>query len=198
MSVAVLLLAGGRSRRFGTDKRRAALRNGVTLLRQSADNALASGLEVWVCLRADDTKMASEIAGIGARTLLCSSADKGMAHTLAEGVTEGILPLPGNTGILVALGDMPCIRPATFRAVSENLTPHSICLPQWRHQTGHPVGFGRNFYPDITALSGDRGARALLARYSQSVQYIPVADPGIVLDVDLPGDMPDEGPVQTT
>lgn len=198
MSVAVLLLAGGRSRRYGTDKRRATLHNGVTLLRQSIDNALASGLEVWVCLRADDTGMASEIASLGARALLCASSDKGMAHTLAEGVSKGILPLPGNTGLLVALGDMPCIRPATFGAVAEKLTPHNICLPQWRRQSGHPVGFGRDFYPAITALIGDRGARAILARYSESVQYIPVTDPGIVLDVDRPGDMPGQGPVQTT
>ena len=51
MSVGILILAAGSSRRFGSDKRRVLLANGKRLLQQSMENALASGLSVAVAVR---------------------------------------------------------------------------------------------------------------------------------------------------
>ena len=40
--------------------------------------------------------------------------------------------------------------------------------------------------PRTGALTGDRGARSLLATYATEVCYVPVSDPGVTLDVDTP------------
>ena len=52
---------------------------------------------------------------------------------------------------------------------------------------GHPVRFAAGLLPELAALGADRGARPLFARHR--VHYLPVADPGIVRDVDRPADL---------
>jgi molybdenum cofactor cytidylyltransferase len=41
-------------------------------------------------------------------------------------------------------------------------------------------------FAEIAALSGDRGARALIDAHAAEVCYVPVGDPGVTRDVDTP------------
>ena len=186
MNVGVLLLAAGRSRRFGSDKRAAALADGRVLLRASVDNAMASGLPVRVCLRPGEDTLAAQVDAAGAAVLYCATADAGMGHTLAEGLTR----MREFDGVLIALGDMPLIRPETFNRVADALRPGAICQPTWQAQPGHPVGFGSDWFAALETLSGDRGARALVRANADRVLKIPVDDPGILRDIDTPADLP--------
>ena len=87
-------------------------------------------------------------------------------------------------GWLVVLGDMPFIQPASIERVVEGLAVDGIRVPVQGGRYGHPVAFGAAFGPQLMALSGDRGGRALFV--SASVQEVLVDDPGVHWDVDLP------------
>ena len=52
---------------------------------------------------------------------------------------------------------------------------------------GHPVGFAAELYSELVTLSGDEGARRLVARYP--AQGIEVDDPGVLIDVDTEADL---------
>jgi molybdenum cofactor cytidylyltransferase len=51
------------------------------------------------------------------------------------------------------------------------------------------VGIASRFYGELTALSGDEGAKQLLAARASSVQLIEVDDAGILRDIDTPSDL---------
>jgi len=185
VSVGVLLLAAGCSRRFGSDKRLAPLPDGRPLLFATVSAIQASGLPLRVCLRPGDDELRSNLVALGVPVLECQQAARGMGATLAEAIAQ----LADWRGVLVALGDMPAIRPQTFRQVAESLTADTIVTPMFQSQSGHPVGFGRDFFPALASLDGDRGARDLVRRAGSRRLCLPLEDPGILRDVDFPEDL---------
>ncbi|KZX58831.1 hypothetical protein A3709_17740 [Halioglobus sp. HI00S01] len=183
MRIGILMLAAGQSRRFGSDKRTAQLPSGNTLLRQSLQNALGSGLPVAVCVRPGEESLAT---AHGAQALVCTEADLGMGHSLAQGIVQ----LPPWDAVLIALADMPEIQPATFCTIARAIMPETICQPMYHERPGHPVGFSKHFFPALTALRGDVGARRVIEQQAAALIKIPLDDPGIVRDIDTPADLP--------
>jgi molybdenum cofactor cytidylyltransferase len=58
---------------------------------------------------------------------------------------------------------------------------------QYRGRRGHPVGFAAELYSELVALSGDEGARRVVARYP--VHGEEVDDAGVLVDVDTQDDL---------
>jgi molybdenum cofactor cytidylyltransferase len=63
-----------------------------------------------------------------------------------------------------------------------------VAVPVYMGQRGNPVAFSASCFAQLLALSGDEGARSVLQNLQ--VQRIAVDDPGVVRDVDTPGDVP--------
>lgn len=185
MTVGILMLAAGKAQRFGSDKRLAILPAGGSLLQNSIENARASGFAVRVCVGASDTKLMAQLDAAGVCYIACTQSHLGMGHTLAQGVSQ----IPPWDGLLVALGDMPYLRPTTFVAVANVLLPGAICVPQFNGVTGHPVGFSAEYFAHLRQLSGDSGARDVLAKNSSRVLSLILDDPGICRDIDYPADL---------
>jgi molybdenum cofactor cytidylyltransferase len=176
-----LVLAAGFSRRFGSDKRRHPV-DGEPLLKRTAANALAAGLPCRICLRPGDGDMPLMLGLPGIEYIECPAAVEGMGSTLAQGVAA----CEDWDGLLVVLGDMAWVRPATLVAVRDALAVDRIVQPRYRGRPGQPVGFGRDFYPDLLELRGDRGGRDILPRHGSALVRLPVDDPGIHRDLDTP------------
>ncbi|MGH8738756.1 MAG: nucleotidyltransferase family protein, partial [Burkholderiales bacterium] len=93
-------------------------------------------------------------------------------------------------GYVVALGDMPFVRPSTIAAVCDALDAGApLAAPYFRTRRGHPVGIAGRFRAELEALGGDEGARALLERHAAGLVKIPCGDPGVIRDIDAPGDL---------
>jgi len=185
VTVGVLLLAAGESRRFGSDKRRARLPHGPRLLTVVVDTVRRTGLPLRVCLRPGEASLAEESGLESGEVLVCTQAAGGMGHTLAEGVAQ----LPSWAGVLVALADMPGIRVDTFCQAAAALTPERIVVPEFRGRPGHPVGFGRDWFPRLRQSTGDAGARALVQEAGGLCDRLAVTDAGILRDIDYPDDL---------
>lgn len=181
MKVGVILLAAGRSRRFGSDKRRAVLDDGQTLLAATVAAIRASGLPLLACLDPADDALATTLADEHVAVARCRDAALGMGHTLAQGV--GQRPEDWE-GLLVALADMPWVRPDSYRAIAARLAPGNIVAPCFEGRRGNPVGFSSAFYGHLAACSGDRGARDILRQHANAVRELPLDDPGLLRDVD--------------
>ncbi len=183
-----IVLAAGRSRRFGSDKRHANLDGQPLLLRtvqrwrEARDEVLD---ELLVVLREPDEQeqeLAHQLRGLGVASTFCADAALGMAHSLAWGV----LQTPRADGWLIGLGDMPSLQAQSIRAVAHALRPGNIVLPTHGGLRGHPVGFGRDFGRELLALRGDSGARSVLQAHREALQWLELEDPGLLLDVDEP------------
>jgi molybdenum cofactor cytidylyltransferase len=182
-----ILLAAGRGTRFGGHKLLHPLPDGTPLGVASA-RALCAALDrVVAVVRADDAELAAALRAAGCETVVCARAEEGMGASLACGVTAA----RDATGWVIALADMPFIRPATIAAVATTVARGAAIaapvLPDG--QRGHPVGFAASWGEALCALGGDRGARDLLQAHGNELTQIPSADPGCVADVDSLADL---------
>jgi molybdenum cofactor cytidylyltransferase len=91
---------------------------------------------------------------------------------------------------LVALGDMPYVRPSSIAAVRQALEAGAVlAAPYFRTRRGHPVGIAAKFRQELFSLTGDEGAKGLIARHGGELLKIPVGDPGVIRDIDRPEDL---------
>lgn len=188
-----LLLAAGRGNRFDPSGKAnkllarliAANRPEETVAEAAAGSMCAALPVVYAVVRADagSDELAHRLQTRGCRILRCPCADEGMGRVLAWATAQ----LPRECPIIVALADMPFIRPATIASVAAGLSNYDLVAPVYAGRRGHPVGFGVPYRKQLLALSGDSGARALLSH--ASVHLIEVDDPGVVFDIDLPVDL---------
>ena len=103
---------------------------------------------------------------------------------LGDSIAAGVQACPDLDGWLILLGDMPFILPSSIEQVRAAIREDGISVPLLAGEYGHPVGFGREFGAKLMALTGDRGAKILFA--GAQVVEVPVDDPGVVWDVDVP------------
>nr|WP_314483043.1 nucleotidyltransferase family protein [uncultured Pseudomonas sp.] len=183
MKVAALVLAAGRSRRFGADKRRALLADGRSLLAHSVERARAVFEDVRVVVREDEGREDFDL-GTACRWVVSPQAAAGMGHSLAAGVAS--LADSDAQAVAILLGDMPWIEAATFRYLAEAAQASTIVLPRHAGQQGHPVIFGRAFWPALEQLGGDEGAKAVVQANRACCTVIEVPDAGVLMDVDTP------------
>lgn len=109
------------------------------------------------------------------------------AEGMSASLRAGIDAVPaGCAGVLVCLGDMPFVRPETLDRLAQFHSRQAAIFPTWQGRRGNPVLLARSLFADIMLLTGDQGARAILAAIPDQVAELPVDDPGILRDVDRP------------
>jgi len=186
MTVGVLLLAAGSSRRFGSDKRLAALASGHTVLNTTIDQILAAQLPLLVCLGADDMAIAKTLLARNVPSLLCQHSHLGMGATLSAGAAR----LKDWGGVLIALADMPFICPDTYGQVASALQSNNIAIPTRNGLRGHPVGFGQQWFENLRALQGDKGGLSIVQQNESAVIEVPCSDVNLQRDIDVPENIP--------
>ncbi len=183
-----LLLAAGRGTRFDPqgqqNKLLVPLADGMPVARAAAHAMLAVLPRVIAVVRPGAEALAHLLNEAGCEVIFAADAERGMGASLAAGVHASAEA----DGWVVALADMPWISPATIEAVARKLDEGAtIVAPVHEGQRGHPVGFAAVHGETLAALDGDVGARSLLA--SSELTTIEVDDPGVLADIDTPGDL---------
>ncbi len=97
---------------------------------------------------------------------------------------------PEYRGVFVMPVDIPLVRSATVRTllVKARENPRHLLYPIFRGRRGHPPVIPAELLPDIADYKGGGGLRAALAGYEDIAIDVPVADGGILLDIDTPQD----------
>jgi molybdenum cofactor cytidylyltransferase len=187
LNVVAILLAAGSARRFGSDKLLHRLPHGVPIAVQSARHlkAVCAG-RILAVVRPDSALLREFLEKEGCEVVECENAAQGMGESLACAVRAAG---PAG-GYLVALADMPFIRPSSIAAVREALEQGApLAAPYFRARRGHPVAISARFRDELAALRGDEGAKHIVSQYESEIVKIPVGDPAVLRDIDTPGDL---------
>ena len=113
-----------------------------------------------------------------------------MGASLAAGVAASIATTRDVAGWVVALADMPFIRPTTHTRIADAIaTGAELVAAGYRGERGHPVGIGARFLDQLLALEGDAGARNIVRANPESLQVIECDDSGVLRDIDTRGDL---------
>jgi molybdenum cofactor cytidylyltransferase len=187
-----LVIAAGFSRRFGSDKRIFKLNTGEPLLVACLRPYRSVFTNVAVVVRSSDSELTRLISRALDRAVPIivptDQAEQGMAASIADGIRA----LASWDYIFLGLGDMPYIRVDTLQILRDRMNDARgdalprIVVPMFRGEAGHPVGFSREFFGELIALTGDRGARSVIAAHPDSVERVNIDDPGVVTDIDEP------------
>jgi len=133
------------------------------------------------------TKLAALLESSGCEVLATDRTSRGMGASLAAAVES----TASADGWIVALGDMPAIRPETIARIAGALAEGATIAAPFdaSGRRGHPVGFSRSLRAELLALDGDIGARPVLERHAASVVAVTVDDAGIFVDIDTGDDL---------
>jgi molybdenum cofactor cytidylyltransferase len=182
---AVVLAAGTSSRMAPYNKLLLADRGGKPMIARVVDNVLSSRARpILVVLghRGEDIR-----AALGGRPVTYVAAAD-YARGLSASLRAGIAALPAEAaGALVCLGDMPLVTGRLIDRLIDAFDPdegRSIVVPTHQGRAGNPVLWSRRYFPEILALSGDSGARALIAQHAEQVAEVEVGDDAVLRDFD--------------
>jgi len=183
-----ILLCAGAATRFGSQKLLFPLSDGRALAVHAAEHLLAGVGNALAVIRPGSEALERALQDAGCEVRVAERASEGMGASLATAVAA----TKDSAGWIVALGDMPRILPETHRAVADALRNGALIAAPFLEgsgERGHPVGFASPFREALLSLEGDAGARGLLAGHARDITKVPVADAGILADIDHPGDL---------
>lgn len=184
--IVAILLAAGQARRFGSQKLLAPLPlSGKSVIETAAANLLAGAGRV-IAVTARDERLMHVLEQAGCEVVVNDRAREGMATSIIAGVRAS----EDASGWLIALGDMPYVEAATIGKVKAALEEGAdIAVPRHRSQRGHPVGFSAKYRQALCALTGDKGAKAIIDVNLTTVTWVGTTDSGVLVDIDTPEDV---------
>ena len=184
MNASLVLLAAGDSRRLGSPKQLLRI-GGETLLRRAARESCASvARDVIVVLGFQADVMRAEISGLRARAIENAAWREGIASSIRAGV--GALEASAD-GVLLAVCDQPRMTAAHCNALLRAADAAACAAASvYGGSPGVPAVFPRALFPDLLALTGDRGAKGILT--AQSERLVTVAWPDGAIDIDTAED----------
>ena len=181
-----ILLAAGSARRFGGAKLLHPLPDGQAIGVAAAGSLMEAVPNTVAVVQPGDHALIEAFSEIGLKVVENPLADEGMGASLAAGINA----TSGAAGWLIALADMPWVLPATITALADRLKNGvSIVAPMYKGRRGHPVGFSSLWQEQLRGLSGDRGARDLIANHPDELELLNTEDDGVLKDIDYPRDL---------
>ena len=178
--------AAGRSSRFGSMKLLADV-DGVVLLDRTLGSLLAAGLrKVTVVVAPGQTLSAAHgLADPRVTVIVNPEPSRGMFSSIQTGLAAA----DGNP-IIVLPADMPFVRPDTVAAVAARSAQlQESVVATYRGRRGHPLAITRALAGALRTMSANGSLRDGLVAAGVSLVDLPVDDPGVLRDVDVPADL---------
>ena len=185
--IAGIVLAAGESTRYGQPKQLLDWK-GEPFVRVVAKTALQAGLSpVVVITGAQAEQVESALQGLNVLPIRNEDWRTGQASSIRAGVeflAARASPVPG--GAIFLLVDQPQLTGSVLRALVEKHAHglYPVVAPMVLDRRANPVLFDHETFPDLQALEGDVGGRAIFHKHR--VEYLPWHDDRLLLDVDTP------------
>ena len=181
MNLAVILLAAGRSLRYGGDKLEAVV-EGRTLLERALD--IVQGLKATQRVAVVSTAQRAETARrLGVQPVMNPRPDAGIARS----VQLGLDACAGADAYLFMVCDQPYLQQRSVeRLVGAYAAGEcSIACLGRGNEPGNPVIFDARYLPELYALTGDAGGKRVVRAHPQALCIVQ-AQARELWDLDVP------------
>ncbi len=155
------------------------------MIRRVVGAALASSLSSVVVVLGHESERLRQALAPLANARLHIVVNPSYADGQSTTVVAGLKALPDDCpAAMFLMGDQPLIEPAIIDRLIESHAADGICHPLVAGRLRNPVIFARRFFPDILALTGDTGARAIIAANPEAVRTVDYGREAPFMDVD--------------
>lgn len=181
----IAVLAAGLGARFGGDKLDHDCA-GRKLGRWALDTALSTGAPVLVVTGPQEPAFLADALPRPARRIVNAAPSDGMGGSVALAAQAAQAMRASH--LLILLADMPLVGVDLLEELASRACAHGVAAT--RHADGRPGApacFAAERFNDLAALSGQAGARAMLAHVPDSALVAPAGD--ALLDVDYRSDV---------
>jgi len=185
MKLAALILAAGRSRRFGADNKLLASLGGEAVIRQTVTVVRRAGISDIVAVTGPHgDAIEAVLHDLPVRCVRCSDDLDGMGYSIAAGAGALVADIDG---VVIVPGDMPLLSAASVRMLLSAFGAQGgrriVHATDAMGAQRNPVIWPRAMFAELTALRGSEGAKALI-RNAVAVR-IPDRE---LLDIDTAAD----------
>ncbi len=188
--VGAVVLAAGRSARMAEAKQLLPVGE-QTVLERTLGNVRDSGADEIVLVLGFSAEIIQQQLPAtlldGLKVVINHYYAQGMASSLREGLSA---VSPQMDAALIVLADQPFVRSATLDRIIERYrcSDAEIVIPLLRGSRGNPVLLNRSIFPEVMALDGDTGCRAIFGSHADGIVELDVDDAGVLLDIDSKDD----------
>lgn len=152
------------------------------LLQRTIDEALASrATAVYVVLGAHAAEIQKSVRTDKVTILMNRHWEEGLSSSIRTALES----LPDSIdAAIVSLCDQPLLVTSVFNDLMDQFgaSGRSIVACEYDGSPGVPVLFARKYFPELSALRGDVGARAIVQAHRDDVALVPFADGAVDLD----------------
>ena len=183
-SIAVIILAAGRSARLGSPKQLLSYR-GKTLLQHTIDTALESQASpILVVLGSGKDAIKKELEQKQVFILENSSWESGMASSISCGITNLQELAPESKAVILMVCDQPFV---DAKLLNNLITKHkdtrqSIVASSYANTLGTPALFHQSLFSELLVLEGESGAKSLIKKYSLQTGFVSFDQGSIDID----------------
>ena len=186
--IGAVILAAGMSSRMGETKQLIRLGEN-TLLEQVVEIVRSCRVDEIVLVLGYQAEIIKKRVGIkNLKVVINESYQQGMGTSLRTGLAA---LSSGTNAALIVLADQPFVRAETLNRLIDQYEQSGaqIAIPIYKGFRGNPVLLGRSVFPEVMALTGDIGCRAIFGNHVEGIVKVLVDDIGILLDLDTKGDV---------
>ncbi|MBI2218582.1 MAG: nucleotidyltransferase family protein [Candidatus Rokubacteria bacterium] len=183
--IVAIVLAAGLSRRMGEPKLLLDL-HGKPVIRWAVERVMPHVDDVLVVVPPDHAAIRAALSDLAVSYTTNAHPEAGQATSIAAGVRA---LRPGTRAAIIVLGDQPGVPDAVFAALVATFerTARAIVAPVYRGVRGNPVLFAAETFEELAHVTGDAGARSVVAREATRVALVDI-DAAMPEDVDTPED----------
>jgi molybdenum cofactor cytidylyltransferase len=185
---AAVILAAGGSSRLGQPKQLLQI-NGESLLRRTARFADEAGCTpVGAVIGAHAEEISADLHSSNICVFFNPNWPEGIGSSIRCGVVSLLQMDPNVSNIVLLVCDQVRLSAAVLQELRSINAAYSseIVASEYAGVLGVPAIFPKEFFPELQQLSGGRGARQVIRKYSHRVKA--VAFDGGADDVDTPAD----------
>lgn len=185
--VAAIVLAAGSSRRMGpVNKLLADLRGRPILLHVMHAVRASRVSEIVVVTGHEQERVRPLVERLADRIVFNPRHAEGLSTSMIAGLDA---VSSSADAAVICLGDMPWLTTTHIDRLISAFEPdggREICVPVYQGRRGNPVLWSRRFFDEMRAITGDQGARRLLAAHSDVIVEVEMEDGGVLEDIDTP------------
>lgn len=182
MRLGAVLMASGAGRRFGGNKLLHPV-DGVPMI-ERAMAAVPAGLFSRACV----VSRYPDILALAGERGYVPIPNPEAAQGQSASVRLGLAALADMDGVLFCVCDQPYLRRNSVERLLTDFSAHPdcICALGWRGERGSPAVFPRELFPELLALTGDRGGGGVIRSHQDRLRLVEASASMELQDVDTP------------